>query len=48
MGKNTHVSDLKKALKDCKQPENIYENCSCNSGKKYKFCCMNKEIELNI
>ncbi|WP_420975027.1 SEC-C metal-binding domain-containing protein [Bacillus thuringiensis] len=20
----------------------------CNSGKKYKFCCMNKEIELNI
>ncbi|WP_257155487.1 SEC-C metal-binding domain-containing protein [Bacillus cereus] len=24
------------------------ENCSCNSGKKYKFCCMNKEIELDI
>ncbi|OUB41948.1 DNA-binding protein [Bacillus thuringiensis] len=45
---NEDVSDLKKALKDCKRPENIYENCSCNSGKKYKFCCMNKEIELNI
>ncbi|MGE6599235.1 MULTISPECIES: SEC-C metal-binding domain-containing protein [Bacillus cereus group] len=26
----------------------MYENCSCNSGKKYKFCCMNKEIELDI
>nr|WP_258166085.1 SEC-C metal-binding domain-containing protein [Bacillus sp. MYb209] len=20
----------------------------CNSGKKYKFCCMSKEIELDI
>ncbi|WP_238601950.1 SEC-C metal-binding domain-containing protein [Bacillus cereus] len=27
---------------------NIYENCPCNSGKKYKYCCMNKEIELDI
>ncbi|MED1384358.1 SEC-C metal-binding domain-containing protein [Bacillus mycoides] len=26
----------------------MYENCPCNSGKKYKFCCMNKEIELDI
>ncbi|HHQ2481160.1 TPA: SEC-C metal-binding domain-containing protein [Bacillus cereus] len=26
----------------------MYENCPCNSGKKYKFCCINKEIELNI
>ncbi|WP_256942063.1 SEC-C metal-binding domain-containing protein [Bacillus thuringiensis] len=25
---------------------NKYEksNCPCNSGKEYKFCCMNKEI----
>ncbi|MGH1233238.1 SEC-C metal-binding domain-containing protein [Bacillus toyonensis] len=22
--------------------------CACNSGKKYKFCCMNKEIKLDI
>ncbi|MES1053991.1 DNA-binding protein, partial [Bacillus thuringiensis] len=22
--------------------------CACNSGKKYKFCCMNKEIRLDI
>ncbi|MDF9624950.1 SEC-C metal-binding domain-containing protein [Bacillus paranthracis] len=27
---------------------NIYNPCACNSGKKYKFCCMNKEIELGI
>ncbi|MDA1761580.1 SEC-C metal-binding domain-containing protein [Bacillus cereus] len=20
----------------------MYENCPCNSGNKYKFCCMNK------
>ncbi|MEB4819868.1 MULTISPECIES: SEC-C metal-binding domain-containing protein [Bacillus cereus group] len=24
----------------------MYENCPCNSGKKYKFCCMNKEIRV--
>ncbi|WP_232299080.1 SEC-C metal-binding domain-containing protein [Bacillus cereus] len=26
----------------------MYENCPCNSGKKYKFCCMNKEMGLDI
>ncbi|EPC8411465.1 MULTISPECIES: SEC-C metal-binding domain-containing protein [Bacillus] len=26
----------------------IYDTCVCNSGKKYKFCCMSKEIELGI
>ncbi|MBJ8099724.1 DNA-binding protein [Bacillus cereus group sp. N11] len=45
---NEDVTDLKKAIKDCSRPANIYESCSCNSGKKYKFCCMNKEIELDI
>ncbi|MCI0768541.1 SEC-C metal-binding domain-containing protein [Bacillus sp. TL12] len=45
---NEDISDLKKAIKDCSRPANIYENCPCNSGKKYKFCCMNKEIELDI
>lgn len=45
---NEDISDLKKAIKDYKRPANIYENCLCNSGKKYKFCCMNKEIELDI
>ncbi|WP_353958459.1 SEC-C metal-binding domain-containing protein [Bacillus sp. DX1.1] len=39
---------FKKAIKDCSRPANIYENCPCNSGKKYKFCCMNKEVELDI
>ncbi|WP_353054365.1 SEC-C metal-binding domain-containing protein [Bacillus thuringiensis] len=26
----------------------MYDICACNSGKKYKFCCMNKEIRLDI
>ncbi|WP_255446557.1 SEC-C metal-binding domain-containing protein [Bacillus sp. JAS24-2] len=29
---------LKREIKDCPRPANIYENCPCNSGKKYKFC----------
>ncbi|MED3357877.1 DNA-binding protein [Bacillus thuringiensis] len=45
---NENVSDLKRALKDYKRPASIYENCPYNSGKKYKFCCMNKKIELDI
>ncbi|MED1302831.1 DNA-binding protein [[Bacillus thuringiensis] serovar konkukian] len=45
---NEDISDLKTAIKNCSKPANIYENCPCNSGKKYKFCCMNKEIELDI
>ncbi|HHP1117791.1 MULTISPECIES: SEC-C metal-binding domain-containing protein [Bacillus cereus group] len=45
---NEDISDLRKAIKDYKRPANIYENCPCNSGKKYKFCCMNKEIKLDI
>ncbi|MED3069065.1 SEC-C metal-binding domain-containing protein [Bacillus thuringiensis] len=24
----------------------MYASCPCNSGKKYKFCCMSKELEL--
>ncbi|MGR5992693.1 SEC-C metal-binding domain-containing protein [Bacillus paranthracis] len=32
----------------CYTYPNIYNPCACNSGKKYKFCCMNKEIELGI
>ncbi|WP_369680619.1 YecA family protein [Bacillus sp. AFS023182] len=48
LGFNEDISDLKKAIKDCSRPANTYENCPCNSGKKYKFCCMNKEIELDI
>ncbi|OUB23756.1 DNA-binding protein [Bacillus thuringiensis serovar yunnanensis] len=45
---NEDISDLKKAIKDYKRLANIYKNCSCNRGKKYKFCCINKEIELDI
>ncbi|WP_423743074.1 SEC-C metal-binding domain-containing protein [Bacillus cereus] len=26
----------------------MYDICACNSEKKYKFCCMNKEIRLDI
>ncbi|MED2985078.1 SEC-C metal-binding domain-containing protein [Bacillus thuringiensis] len=42
---NEDLTDLKKAIKGRTRPMDI---CSCNSGKKYKFCCMNKEIELGI
>ncbi|PEZ10367.1 DNA-binding protein [Bacillus thuringiensis] len=45
---NEDLTDLKKAIKGRTRPMDIYDTCACNSGKKYRFCCMNKEIELNI
>lgn len=33
------ITDLKKALKERLTPANVYEDCPCGSGKKYKFCC---------
>ncbi|EEM68353.1 MULTISPECIES: SEC-C metal-binding domain-containing protein [Bacillus cereus group] len=45
---NEDLTDLKKAIKGHTHPMDIYDTCACNSGKKYKFCCMNKEIELDI
>lgn len=45
---NEDLTDLKKAIKGSTHPMDIYDICACNSGKKYKFCCMKKEIELDM
>lgn len=45
---NEDLTNLKKAIKERTCPMNIYDTCACDSGKKYKFCCMNKEVTLNI
>ena len=45
---NEGLTDLKKAMKGRTRPMDIYDICACNNGKKYKFCCMNKEIRLDI
>ncbi|MCF8568098.1 SEC-C domain-containing protein [Alicyclobacillus tolerans] len=29
-------------------PVNVYDPCPCGSGKKYKFCCAKKPIELDL
>ncbi len=42
------ISDLKKAIKERITPVNPYDLCPCNSGKKYKFCCSKKSVELDI
>jgi uncharacterized protein YecA (UPF0149 family) len=42
------ISDLKKAIKERMTPATPYDLCPCNSGKKYKFCCSKKSIELDI
>jgi uncharacterized protein YecA (UPF0149 family) len=45
---NEDLTDLKKSDERTTRPMDIYDTCACNSGKKYKFCCMSKEIELDI
>jgi uncharacterized protein YecA (UPF0149 family) len=42
------LTDLKLAIKEKTAPKNIYDLCPCGSGAKYKFCCMEKEIVLNL
>ncbi len=42
------ISDLKKAVKEQMTPANPYDLCPCNSGKKYRYCCSKKRIELDI
>jgi uncharacterized protein YecA (UPF0149 family) len=42
------ISDLKKAVKEQMTPANPYDPCPCNSGKKYRFCCSKKRIELDL
>lgn len=28
--------------------QDVYAPCSCGSGKKYKFCCLKKDREINV
>jgi len=42
------LTDLKSAIKEKMTPKNIYDQCPCGSGAKYKFCCMKKEIVLDL
>lgn len=43
-----HITDLKKAIQQRNTPANVYAPCPCGSGKKYKFCCAKKPLELDI
>ncbi len=42
------ITDLKKAIKEKMTPSDVYSPCVCGSGKKYKFCCAKKAIEIDI
>jgi SEC-C motif len=42
------ITDLKKAIQQRNTPTNAYVPCPCGSGKKYKFCCAKKPLELDI
>lgn len=41
------ISQLKKAVK-AKMRERIYDPCPCGSGKKFKFCCYQDEVEIKL
>lgn len=41
------VSELKKALK-AKLKDRIYEPCPCGTGKKFKFCCYENTINIQL
>ena len=43
-----NLTDLKKAVKDKLEPSDPYSECTCNSGKKYKFCCKQKMKNFDI
>jgi uncharacterized protein YecA (UPF0149 family) len=43
-----NLTDLKLAIKEKTEPKNIYDPCPCESGAKYKFCCMKKKIILDL
>ena len=42
------LTDLKKAIQQRRIPVNVYDPCPCGSGKKFKFCCAKKPIELKL
>lgn len=43
-----NLTNLKLASKEKTGPKNIYDLCPCGSGTKYTFCCMKKEIVLDL
>lgn len=46
--KDEDITDLKKAIKHKMAPNDVYDLCLCGSGKKYKYCCFNKEIDIDL
>ncbi len=42
------LTDLKKAIRQHRTPESVYDPCPCGSGSKFKFCCAKKPIVLEI
>ncbi|NRD80962.1 SEC-C domain-containing protein [Bacillus sp. BRMEA1] len=42
------LTDLKRAMKERMKTASPYDPCPCHSGKKYRFCCAKKSIELDI
>ncbi|GGK06897.1 hypothetical protein GCM10007063_31810 [Lentibacillus kapialis] len=42
------LTDLKKAVKNKLEPADPYSECTCGSGKKYKFCCKQKMKNFDI
>jgi uncharacterized protein YchJ len=41
------ISHLKKTVK-AKMKEKLYEPCPCGKGKKFKFCCYQKEVDIKL
>ncbi len=48
LGHGEDLTDLKKAIQQRMTPTNVYDPCPWGSGKKYKFCCAKKPIELDL
>lgn len=42
------LTDLRKAIQQKMTPEDVYSPCPCGSGRKFKFCCAKKPVEIDI
>jgi len=42
------LTDLKKAIQQKMIPDDVYSPCPCGSGRKFKFCCAKKPVEIDI
>lgn len=42
------LTDLYRAIRERTAPADVYAPCPCGSGAKYKFCCANKPVDLDI